>query len=275
MSTDGKQILLRKHAEDETNAPGLDLVFIHGLGASANVWQNQVKHFGDDHRIWLVELSGHGQAPPLRRSLIQLPFFPQNECSVAQMAAETAEDLEKNNVNGAVLIGHSLGGAIAVKLAADYPDKARALVLIDTPVVQKAKWIQKRLAMNVFRRQYKRTVQQVYSLMCERADTAQQVIADALKADKNSFVSLVKQVMDMDLAEELKKITIPTLLVLGSRMAKDEDRLPVFLSAQGYDGLPDKTVEYRSDVGHFIMLEKPEWLNKLMDDFLDKLTVSA
>ncbi|NLM95582.1 MAG: alpha/beta hydrolase [Firmicutes bacterium] len=275
MSTDGRHTLLRKHAQSETNAAGLDLVFIHGLGASANVWENQVNYFGDDNRIWLAELCGHGEAPPLRRSLFQLPFLPQDDCSIDQMAAEIAEDLEKNQTDRAVLVGHSLGGAIAVKLAADYPDRARALVLIDTPVVQKAKWIQKRLAMNVFRRHFQRTVQQIFAMMCEKADTAQRVIADALKADKNSFISLIKQVMDMDLSDELSRISVPTLLVLGSRMAKTEEKLSVFLSAQGYDELTDKTVEYRSDVGHYIMLEKPEWLNKLMAEFLTKLTSST
>jgi pimeloyl-ACP methyl ester carboxylesterase len=274
VSTDGKHIALRKHPQGETDAAHPDLVFIHGLGANGDVWENQISYFNDDYQVWLVELCGHGQAPPVHRSLISLPFLPQDECSIEQMAAEIAEDLEKNHTGSAVLVGHSLGGAIAIKLAANYPDRVKALVLIDTPVVQKAKWVQKRLAMNVFRRQFHRTVQQVFAMMCENAETAQRVIADALKVDKNSFISLIKEVMDMDLVKELKQIAVPSLLVLGSRMAKDKEKLPIFISAQGYDELSNKTVEYRSDVGHYIMLEKPEWLNKMMTAFLNKLTSS-
>src|SRR5690554_2435703 len=116
--------------------------------------------------------------------------------------------MTENQINEAFIVGHSLGGAIGINLAAAYPEKVRGLVLVDTPVIQKAHWLQKRLALNVFRRQFARTLQSIYAMMCEDGKIAQRVIETALKVDKSSFISLIQEIMGMNFSTQLQQVQV-------------------------------------------------------------------
>jgi pimeloyl-ACP methyl ester carboxylesterase len=97
------------------------LVFVHGLACHRGFWPEQLSHFSRRHRVLAVDLRGHGgsDAPEQRYTMQALAD------DVSWMCAELG-------VQRPVVVGHSLGGLIALELAASRPEQVRAAVLVDS-----------------------------------------------------------------------------------------------------------------------------------------------
>lgn len=98
---------------------GQPLVLLHGLFGSADNWGSIAKHFSQHYQVISVDLRNHGRSPH----------------SDSQTYAEMADDLlEVLNTLGLAkihLLGHSLGGKVAMQFATQYPEKVSKLIVVD------------------------------------------------------------------------------------------------------------------------------------------------
>lgn len=97
------------------------VVFIHGLGSSADDWFMQFPAFAAHYRCLAVDLRGHG-----------LSDKPAERYSVALFAADVAALLAELRLAPAHIVGLSLGGMVAQQLAIAHQEQVRSLVLINT-----------------------------------------------------------------------------------------------------------------------------------------------
>ena len=97
---------------------GGPMVCIHGFGADLNVWRPLIGRLPDSRSVLAVDLPGHGESPL------------SGEVSLAALTARVAAALAEEGVAAAHLVGHSLGGAVAVALAARPTFRALSLALI-------------------------------------------------------------------------------------------------------------------------------------------------
>lgn len=100
---------------------GPPLVLLHGLGGSVGDWEHQVPVLSRQHRVIAPDLRGFGQTPSGRR-------FPTVPC----LCADVAGLLDQLGVRQFVLIGHSMGGAVALQLALDRPQAVQRLVIANS-----------------------------------------------------------------------------------------------------------------------------------------------
>jgi pimeloyl-ACP methyl ester carboxylesterase len=100
------------------------LVFIHGLGGSSSTWQTVLGAFADTHRILAFDLPGHGQSD------VGDPVAV--DYSIAGLAQVVTELVRIFGLSPATLVGHSLGGAVAIAVALADPDVVTRLVLVDS-----------------------------------------------------------------------------------------------------------------------------------------------
>lgn len=119
------QVTLRNRSLSLRRAPGPDgappAVFIHGLGGTSLNWTDLMAMMAQDVVGWAVDLNGFGQSPPPRDGDVT----PQGH---ARAVAEFIdEELQGQPVH---LFGNSLGGAVALQLAARRPELVRTLTLI-------------------------------------------------------------------------------------------------------------------------------------------------
>ena len=98
---------------------GSNLVLLHGLFGSANNLGQLARAFKEDHRVLSVDLPDHGRSSWLSSS------------SVEAYAEVVAEWLIDNRIEQCRVIGHSLGGKVAMQLALDYPSLVERLVVLD------------------------------------------------------------------------------------------------------------------------------------------------
>ena len=111
---------LRIHYEDYGAGPE-GLVFIHGWTCDLTFWRGQEALYTNPaHRALLIDLPGHGLSDKPHRAY-PIEFF----------ARATEAVMRDAQVERAILIGHSLGGPIAYAFLRLFPEKAKALVLVD------------------------------------------------------------------------------------------------------------------------------------------------
>ncbi len=107
------------YEEAGTGAPAL--VFVHGAACNRRFWGPQVRQFASSHRVITVDLRGHGES--------DAPLQPYTMRLFADDLAWTCTQL---GVEEPVVIGHSLGGMVALDFASAYPERAGAIVLVDS-----------------------------------------------------------------------------------------------------------------------------------------------
>ena len=97
---------------------GTPVVFVHGLFGQGRNWTTVAKGLADRHRVTLVDLPNHGHSPWTDRV---------DYLDMARLVADELEQLDEP----ATLVGHSMGGKVAMQLALRRPELLRALVVVD------------------------------------------------------------------------------------------------------------------------------------------------
>lgn len=106
----------------DTGGGGTPLVLVHGWACDASFWTGQVEPMSARCRVIVVDLPGHG------RSEAVLP------CTQDAMAGAVLAVMDRAGVERAVLVGHSMGGSVILRLARTAPGRAAALVMLDGAV---------------------------------------------------------------------------------------------------------------------------------------------
>ena len=101
---------------------GPPLVLIHGLGLSSSLWQAHLPSLCARYRVLNYDLYGHGQSRPAERPL-----------NLSVFADQIAGLLDETVMGPAHLLGFSIGGMINRRVAMDYPDLVRSLVILNSP----------------------------------------------------------------------------------------------------------------------------------------------
>jgi pimeloyl-ACP methyl ester carboxylesterase len=114
----GQQIRYREWGEDR---PGDPVILIHGAGMGSIVWLDVGKQLGAMRRTIAIDLPGHGQSGKLPHKISIEAYRDSVGIFCAAMGIEKA-----------ILCGHSMGGAIALQAAMEWPEKVSALVLCAT-----------------------------------------------------------------------------------------------------------------------------------------------
>ncbi|TFD70475.1 alpha/beta fold hydrolase [Cryobacterium sp. Hb1] len=97
------------------------VVLIHGWGCSSSDWNGVITALGDQYTTLTLDLPGHGESSS-----------SADIVSIGQMADDVAAAMDDAGIEQAVMVGHSMGGAIAVEFAARYPTRASLVIGADT-----------------------------------------------------------------------------------------------------------------------------------------------
>ena len=226
--------------------PG-SLLFIHGSGGSHEMWSHQM-NLGINSIV--LDLPGHGQSGG------------NAETSISECAARVADFLLEIQLPRPIyLVGHSMGAAIAITCALNHPEGLGGIILIGAG--QRMKVMPTLLDALRQGQNDPGFIRMAFSpqtssaIVDEMVKTYAAVAPSILYADFNAC-------NDFDVSQELGKISLPALVIIGA-----EDKLtPLKLSQYLCNNINNCTLEIISDAGHFVMLEKPEEVNRLISKFL-------
>jgi esterase len=248
---------------------GEPLVILHGLFGTLDNWQTIAKQLSDNFTVYIVDLPNHGRSP-----------HTKGEFDYSEMSDAVAEFLTKNWIHETRLIGHSMGGKLAMQLALNQPDLVKKLAVIDIAPKQYRgghEAIFKTLfALDLNALKDRKEAEQFLTehLPEEGAGTIQFLLKNLSRRAENEGGGFEwKMNLDLlwanyprilDKLEGDVPFRKPTLFVRGgaSNYIKDTD----------FDVIsklfPNYTIQTIEDAGHWVHAEKPKELLTVLKDFM-------
>ena len=260
-------------------------IFIHGSVLRTDVWHYQMEGLGS-HRLVFADLRGHGQSTPKGEAAYEMDT----------LAGDLLATIDDAGLEEAVIVGHSVGGMIALHLCKNRPDllgdRIKGLVLVNTTygpvtetlvgssVIGRLERVTRR-PFDALGKQHER-IERLRKLI-RPSDAAFWGVALAAFGPKASpahidftytmlsetpvevIFDLVRSYRGFDMTDHLGEVTVPALVIGG-----DHDRITLpkasrYLAAH----LPKSDLHIFEDTGHMSMLERHEEFNKLVTDFLN------
>lgn len=241
----------------ERAGSGAPLVLIHSLGTGAWLWREQMRRWSARFDVVAMDLRGHG------RSSCHRPFTVSG-------AAADLEALALALGLGAVgVVCISMGGPIAAHWNAAAPSRIRRLVIADSFATQGEAGGQRaamiaaaieRDGMPAYGRQYAQE-----TLADDLPRAAFDTLAAAIGAIPSSvYIQAARSVFTSDVVAQMKAISVPTHVVVGSR----DQRTPPHLSRQIVSLVDGAGYAEIEDARHLANLDRPDRFHAAVDPFL-------
>ena len=226
----------------------MTLLFIHGAGASPTVWRLQLRHFKNSLAF---ELPGH----PAGRGLSSVPEY----------ARTVAEYISRQPVHEPILVGHSMGGAIAIESALNNSN-LKALVLVGTG----ARLRVRPEFLAKIKDDYDEASRLIASWSISPNSSpiiGERLAKDLMKVNPEITYNDFSACDKFDRMNNLDKITCRTLIVCGA----DDRMTPPKYSQYLHEKISGSKLVLISGAGHSVMLEKYREFNQVLEDFLASL----
>jgi len=233
----------------------LEMVFIHGLGSNAQVWDKMKPYVAARFKVEVFELAGHGQTQPIAD--------PTIEKEVARLHAF----IQEKGLAYPTLVGHGLGGMIALQYSVQHPADVHRLIMLDSAPMQLASAQQKKDVAEELLNNYDRFVAGRYSVMSPVEEITDQVMDSALKTDRTSFTSLLMDSFDFDLTDQLHTLPVPMLIMGSELLFPDPDQSKAVLEQIGFGKARSLSFKRMGQTGHFMMLERPAYTASVVRTF--------
>ncbi|MGI9580791.1 alpha/beta fold hydrolase [Chryseobacterium sp. RRHN12] len=248
----------------KTGKGNQSLIFIPGFASSGDVWSETTAKFENNFTCYTLTMAGFAGTKP------------QAEASFKDWEKGIAAYIRDHKIDKPILIGHSMGGGLALAIAADYPELAGKIIIIDTLPCLAAmsdpnfsvkenndcsSTITQLTAMNdeQFRKMQAQAIPRLL------ADTSMQetVIGWSMKSDRKTFAKMYCDFSNTDLREKIKNIQCPSLILLESFFVN----LKPTIESQ-YRNLKNANMQYASKGLHFIMYDDKDWYFNQLTNFL-------
>ena len=232
------------------------IVFIHGSGDSSRAWRLQVEGLGDRHKVFALDLPGHGK---------RADTLPE-ETTVLDYAIAAHEIIQQElHLDHPIIAGHSLGGAIALTMALEYGQELGGLILIGTGA---------RLRVLPASLEAARTTPQQARITLTKAGVAPVNVETVPPTILSEQIEPASYILYRDLSAcnifdcmtRLQDIHLPTLIICGT----DDTATPVKYSQYLHSHIAGSTLRIITDTGHYVMREKPEAVNAAITDWLER-----
>ncbi|MHA1270542.1 MAG: alpha/beta fold hydrolase [Candidatus Helarchaeota archaeon] len=245
------------------------LFFIHGWTANSWVWKNQKEYFSSRYKVILIDLKGHGKSDKK----------PGNY-TIPEYASEVYEAITRIVPNEkVVLIGHSMGGMITLYCATDveFSKKLKGIVLMSTSSrkLSSAKLLLNDIKSGNVSLDDPKMIEEIaktgfYSkFIRQNKDVLKLNIEEAKKCPKEvALASMEYFVTEYDVSDKLSQISVPTLIMAGDKDLQISNNEAQFM----IEKIPNAKFEIVGPkAGHMIQYEKPEVVNKLIEEFIKDL----
>ena len=249
----GERIFYALHRPRETPAKVPALVCVHGAGGSHLNWPSEVRRL-PGVAVYAVDLPGHGQSTGSGRQ------------TIGEYVKVLISFLDILNLRNVVIVGHSMGGAVALEMALSHPERVRGLVLIGTGARLRVVPAILQGILEDFEAVVGLIGDSVYGPDApeELRRLGQQVMLDTSpKVMRGDFLACDA----FDIMARLGEIRTPTLVITGTADQLTPVKYASFL-AHNIRGVQLVLV---ANAGHMVMLERPQEVGEAVARFVASL----
>ena len=221
------------------------IILLPGFGGRVWHWNAQARAFSRSHRVVRMDFRGHGSSDA-----------PRGEYTIEVFANDVAWSIHRLALKRPIVVGHSMGGTVALQLAVDRPSVVKGVVLVDSIISEETRrelrgrphgeWT------DLFDPQFDRSI-------------AQRVAREVRDVPAHVSEQAIRSVFSHPSAEALQKLRVPLLFVAGDRGGRDPEQARRTLS--GTSAWFGQAV----GSGHYVMMEVPDQFNAMLRRFIDAL----
>ncbi|MFL6245558.1 MAG: alpha/beta fold hydrolase [Thermoanaerobaculia bacterium] len=241
------------HIEDAGRG-GLPVVFVHGNGASSAQWRAQFDHLRTSRRVVIYDLRGMGQSP----------VSELGDYSLGAMVSDLENVTRRRGLQRVVLVAHSYGGAVAATYAARHPERVAGLVFVDSTGSVNISEENAAKFEAAIRKNKDAVVAQWFAPILKPSsdDVKAAVLESVHKTNTDAFVGALAGLRSFDMRAALDRYPGPKLAIAAADIEGPSSFHVQFL---------DVPVRKISGAGHWLMLDRPDELNRALDEFLATL----
>jgi pimeloyl-ACP methyl ester carboxylesterase len=259
---------------------GPPVVLIHGIAGRAAQWDQAMLQLAERHTVIAPDLLGHGESAK-----------PRGDYSLGAFASGVRDLLIGLDIEGATVVGHSLGGGIAMQFAYQFPERCQRLVLVSSgglgqdvhPVLRAATLPGSELVLPLLAHEKLLEVASIVPRVLGKVgfragpditEMARGYSSLSNAEGRSAFIHTVRAVIDptgqrINASDRLYLASkMPTMIVWGHR-----DRIiPVAHARPAHKGMPGSRLELFEDAGHFPHLDDPLRFSRCLLSFLADTT---
>jgi pimeloyl-ACP methyl ester carboxylesterase len=245
---------------------GKPIVFLPGFTCPGSVWDETVANLECKNEVHLISYAGFNGNEP-----IEMPWYES-------IKDELILYIKDNKLKDVQIVGHSMGGSLALDIAAALPSQIRRMLLVDAipnmhEIIMPEVPVESLIYDSPYNLQmiemdddeFKSMAEMMASNMTLSQEKIPLLTQWILEADRETYVYGFTDLLKLDLTIVLPQIKAKTL-ILGASFPDVETAKSNF--EKQYAGLSNKTIEMVSDTKHFIMFDQPEWFYKKVNAFL-------
>jgi N-formylmaleamate deformylase len=260
---------------------GQPMILIPGFASSGETWYTTAAHYENHYACHVLTLAGFAGVPPIRAPLL------------ATVVEDLAGYIKDQHLVKPIIVGHSLGGNVALDLAARYPELVGPVVIVDSLPFYAGAWFDAKslddakasiAAMHAYmstqtHEQYVATAQSGSATKFMVTDPARwrQIIGWSVATDQTTAADAMAELVSEDLRPELVRITAPTLVLgtwVGLKAQLAQENVTITRESvqktfeQQFANLSRLHFVISETARHFIMFDDPSWFFSQLDAFL-------
>lgn len=245
---------------------GQPVIFLPGFTTPGEIWDPTIEVMDKPFKSYQFTYAGFAGVPA-----IELPWYQT-------LSDQITAYMEKEDIKEAILIGHSMGGMLAIDLASAAPDRIEKMILVDAlPCIREvimpqysadqiqyeSPYSQQMIAMNDSAMRV--TAGYMAQGMTNTPSKFGTLINWIMQSDRETYVYGYTDLLKLDLRDKLKNIKTSTLILSADFPSKDE----ALKTVEGqFENLKNKEIRIAQNSKHFIMFDQPEWFYDQVNSFL-------
>ena len=240
------------------------ILFIPGLGSSAEVWNETKLNFEKKYTCYTLTMAGFAGVPA------------QGTATFEHWKEAIASYIQTNNIEQPIIIGHSLGGTLAMALASDYPELISKIVVVDAlpclPALMNPAFVVQEQpdCEPLITQMTTPSDEQFYHMqmamipqLVATPSRQKQVVDWTLASDRTTFAEMYCDLSNTDLREKIANVTCPALVLLNAGFPQYD----AAIQAQ-FKNMKTAELKYATKGLHFIMYDDTEWYDQQLAGFL-------
>lgn len=258
------------------------LLFIHGLANYAMVWQKNIDYLKQFYRCMAIDLPGNG-----------LSDRNEHEFSMKFLADSVHAFIQALELKNLCIVGHSMGGQVAMTMLIDHPDAVAKLVLCAPAGFEEFTAFDKALFYGTIHVRdilsseeslLRQTIESSFHGSHKQGESVIRELVDLMKTYKIGYYrkmieACIRSMIEEPVLERLHLIQQKTLVLFGTDDALIPNRLlhhktTTQIAAEGAKKIPGATLKLLPECGHFLQWEKADDVNRSIVLFLEGQEVS-
>lgn len=242
---------------------GEAIILLPGFACSGEVWNETIALLDIDFVCYSLTMSGFAGTKP------------QQNISFIELEKAIVSFIQNNSIQKPIIIGHSMGGGLAMALAADYPNLVSKIVVVDAlpclaaltnPKFQsneKPDCTSTTNLMALSNEQFYEMQKATIPNLLSNTKWQETVIKWSVDSDRKTFATMYCDISNVDLRSKMQHITCPNLILLESYFVNFKPTIE-----QQFLLLKNQNIKYANKGLHFVMYDDFEWYSNEINNFI-------